>query len=372
MVLNVNQSTPEEQVAWIRDARESGMRVRYVELGNEPDIFPDIVVHGVKGLTTHVDQYVELVAPFAKAVRKAFPDIKILGPCPAQIVHKECPDKGPWLCQDTANEYWVQKFLRLMAQKGDLLDGASFHAYPYWPGDDHAAWDPAKAFDQLELLKEYMPKWRGWLKEYYPKKHGQMVIAMTEFHMQTPETAKTADLESGVWCAAFLADYIRLGGDLAFSWDINTTKPGEGGGHCLLDPDGDPTRPYAERPKYWAYKMLTNNFTGAIVPAQTDNPHVKAFASKDRGRVSVILVNTDPDAPATVTVQVSGAEAATKLRTMSMTRKGYLWSKVLYRAVVNQDPTERQASYPAPAAKQGWRVFTPTLEPMSVSVYVLE
>ncbi len=129
----------------MKDAIDSGIKVRYVELGNEPDRDPNIVINGVKGLSTHVDEYVDLVTPYAQAIRKAFPDIRILGPCPSQIVHKECPDQSPWLCQDTDNEYWMQKFLRLYSKKGDLLDGISFHSYPFWPGDP-AVWDAQKAF----------------------------------------------------------------------------------------------------------------------------------------------------------------------------------------------------------------------------------
>ena len=371
MILNVFQSTPADQVAWVKDAIDSGIKVRYVELGNEPDLDPNIVVNGVKGLSTHVDKYVELVTPYAQAIRKAFPDIKILGPCPAQIVHKECPDKSPWLCQKDENEYWIQKFLRLFSKKGDLLDGISFHSYPFWPGDP-AVWNAEAAFETPKLLPEYMPKWRGWIKQYYPAKASSFEVAMTEYNVQVPENATTADLEDGVWHAAFLAEFIKQGGTVASAWDINTCKVGDGGGHGMLDPANDPTRPYAERAKYWTFKMLANNFTGTLVPAQTNNPKVMAYAAKDRGRVSVLVVNSDPEAPATVTVQVSGAPNATKMRTMRLSRKEYVWSKVLYRAVVNEDPTQKQASFAAPAAKGGWRAFAPTVEPMSVNLYILE
>lgn len=372
MILNVYQNTPEDQVAWVRDAIQSGIKVRYVELGNEPDLFPEIVVNKVPGLTTHVDKYVELVTPFAQAIRKNFPDIKILGPCPAQIVHKECPDKSPWLCQKEENEYWIQKFLRLFSKKGDLLDGISFHSYPYWPGDDPNFFDPEKAFDTPKLFAEYMPKWKGWMRQYYGAKAATMDIAMTEYHIQVPETAITSDVESGVWHANFLAEFIKMGGTIASAWDINTFKIGDGGGHGLLDPANDPTRPYAERAKYWTFKMMANNFTGTMVPAQTNNPKVVAYAAKDRGRVTVMLMNTDPNVPAQVTVQVSGAPNATKMRSMRLSHKEYVWSKVLYRAVINEDPTQKQSTYAAPALKNGWRAFAPTLEPMSLNFYVIE
>ena len=371
MILNVFQSTPADQVAWVKDAIDSGIKVRYVELGNEPDLDPNIFFQGVKGGSTHVDKYVEVVAPFAAAIRKNFPDIKILGPCPAQIVHKECPDQSPWLCQKTENEYWMQKFLRLFSKKGDLLDGISFHSYPFWPGEP-AVWDAKAAFATPALLHQYMPMWKGWLKQYYPAKAATMEIAMTEYHMQVPETSSTVDLEAGVWHANFLAQFIKEGGTIASGWDMNTTKPADGGGHGLLDPAGDPTRPYAERSKYWAFKMLSNNFTGTLVPAVSNNPSVAVYASKDRGRVTVMLINTDPDSPAQVTVQLSGATQASKMRMLRLSRKEYVWSKVLYRAVVDDDPSQKQTSFTAPAEKQGWRVFAPTLEPMSLNLFVLE
>jgi hypothetical protein len=118
--------------------------------------------------------------------------------------------------------------------------------------------------------------------------------------------------------------------------------------------------------------MMANNFTGSLVPAQTNSNQVVAYAAKDRGRTTVMLINRDPVASAKVTLYVSGTPGATKLRQMVLDKKGYLWSKVLYRAVLNTDPTTTQKVYAAPAEKNGYRAFAPVLEPMSVGLYVLE
>lgn len=385
LILNSFYSTPEEQVAWIRDARESGIKVRYIELTNEPDLFPERFFQGEEKASTDVAKFVKGVVPFAKAVRKAFPDIKILGPTTAQIENRECIGQSPWLCNkydkngelidDPAHEDWIKKFLRLMAKEGDLVDGIAVHSYPYYPrwlGQNEDVWDAKQAWTKLPMLAKYMRLYKKWLKEIYPAKADRMDIALTEYHLQVAETWVTSDVEGAVFVANYLAEFIKGGGTIASGWDINTMKVGDGGGHGLMDPNNDPTRPYAERAKYWAYKMMANNFTGTLVPAQSNNPLVQVYAAKDRGRTSVLVINADPMQPFQVAVQASGTAGATKLRTMKLDKSGFLWSKVLYRAVVNEDPTANQKVFAAPAEKQGWRVFAPVVEPMSMGIYVLE
>jgi hypothetical protein len=374
-------------VAWIKDARDAGIKVRYVELGNEPDLDPERWFDNMKGGSTYVERYVKVCVPFSRAVRKAFPDIKILGPVTAQIDDHECPGKQPWLCNqytdkgelkdDPLHEDWIKKFLRLYAQQGDLLDGMSVHSYPYYPrwlGQTTDVWDAPQAFSKVANLTKYMAKYRAWLKEFYPRKAAQMDIAMTEYHMQVPETWVTADVESAAFIANYLAEFVKGGGTIASAWDINTLKHSDGGGHGMLDPSDDPTRPYAERAKYWVFKMMANNFTGTLVPAQSTDPNVAVYGAKDRQRVSTLLVNRSPDQPAQVSIQVSGSPDASKLRLLTLSHKGYQWSKVLYRAVVNEDPTagKNQKIYGAPAEQKGWRVVPVTLDPMSVTIAVLE
>jgi hypothetical protein len=385
MVINLFYRDPQNSVDWIADARKAGIKVRYVELGNEPDLDPNIVAFGEKGYFTKVENYVKQAAAHARAIRKAFPDIKLIGPCTAQFHHRECPGKAPWDCDKyndagvdfdaEGNEPWIKKFLRLYSKEGDLLDGIAFHTYPYWPGTP-PTWEPAKAFSTTALPAKFLPLWRQWLKEYYPAKAERMEIAMTEYHVQVPETYITADLESAVWHANFLGEFIKAGGNIASGWDMNTMKAGDGGGHGMLDISGDPTRPYAERAKYWVFKMLANNFTGTLVPAQSNNPDVAVYAAKDSAagmkRTTVMLVNRSPNRPAQVTVQLSGAGQLKQMRQIKLTRNEYLWSKVLVRAVVNEDPTAKQQVFGAPQERQGWRVFAPTIEPMSVAMYVLE
>lgn len=387
LILNVFQSTPDEQVAWIKDAIDSGIKVPYVELGNEPDLEPARVFGGVLGGSTNIQTYVDTVAPFASAVRKAFPNIKILGPVIAQIDDPDCPGKHPWECNqylpngdvkpDPMHPNWVKKFLELYSKKGDLLDGVSVHSYPFypkWKNQPTDVWDPVQAWTKVPKLAPILAQYKTWMREYYPAKAAGMDIALTEFNMQVDETWVTADVMDAVWNANYIGEFIKGGGTVSTDWDINTMKPAEGGGHGFLDPNNDPTRPYAERARYWLYKMMANNFTGNLVKAQSSNPKVAAYATQDRGRVCVMLINSDADKPARVSLYVAGAGSATQLRVMSLSSKNYLWSKVLYRAVLNEDPTVKPQLkvYGAPAENQGWRAYSQDLDPMSVTLAVFE
>lgn len=387
LILNIFQRTPQDSVDWIKDALDSGINVTYVELGNEPDLDPTRWFDNRAGGSTYVDDYVKVAAATARAVRQAFPKVKILGPVIAQIDDRECPGKQPWLCNqydskgnikdDPTHPDWVKKFLAEFSRQGDLLDGLSVHSYPYYPkwlNQPTDVWDAKQAFSKVAYLDGYMAKYHRWLKEYYPAKASRMDIAMTEYNMQVDETWVTADIESAAFVADYLMDFVKDGGTLAAAWDIDTQKVGEGGGHGMLDPNNDPQRPYAERARYWVFKMLGNNFTGALEPAQSSDPHVSVYAAKDRGRTTVLFINRSPDRPAQVMLQASGTGNPSELRLMSLSQKTYLWSKVLYRAVVNEDPTlgKNQKIYAAPVERQGWRVVPLTLDPMSVTLAVFQ
>ncbi len=371
IIPNVMQMEPKDTVDWIKDARANGIKVRYVELGNEPDLDPNIPYKGVKGYWTHVDNYVKVYVAHAKAIRAAFPDIKIAGPCIAQLVHKECPDKSPWLCQKDENEYWIQKFLRLVAKEGDLIDVLSVHSYPFWPGEQ--GYDANRAFESIGLWKEWLPKYQGWVKQYLPKKVDSMEYALTEYHLQVPEDSTTVKRVSAVWHAAYIAEFIKYGGTIAMDWDFNTTKPGDGGGHGMLDPAGDPTRPYSERAKYWILKMMANGFTGTLVQSQSNVPEVLSYGATDRGRTSCLLLNRSETQAYQVSLQVSGVpKTATKVRMQKLTSAEYQWSEALYRPVVNIDPTTTQQTFAAPPEKGGWRVISPKVEPMSAYLLIFE
>ncbi len=385
MILNVFQSTPQEQVAWIRNALDSGLKVPYVELGNEPDLDPNRYMSGVPGGSTVLSNYVRTVLPFARAVRAAFPNIKILGPVIAQIDDPVCPGKHPWDCYqyvngeqvDNTRDNWIHKFLALYSSLGGPLDGVSFHSYPFyekWDNHPTGYWDATQAWTKIPKLVPWMRRYEKWMAQYYPSQAGRMELGMTEFNMQVDETWATAAVEDAVWNAAYLGEFIRGGGTLATDWDINTEKPTDGGGHGFLDPNNDPTRPYAERARYWLYKMMANNFTGDLVRSTSSSPMVEVYAASDRGRVTVLLINHDENRPADATLYVAGAGDATRLRVMSLSRRNYLWSKVLYRAVLNLDPTvpPQVKVYGVPPERSGWRVYTQHLDPMSVTMAVFE
>jgi hypothetical protein len=387
MILNTFLGTPDDMVAWVQDARDAGIKVRYVELGNEPDLDPERFFDGRKGGSTSVDEDVKVTVPFARAIRKAFPDIKILGPVTAQIDDRECPGKHPWECNqydatgqlkdDPAHRDWAEKFLDLYSKQGDLLDGLSVHSYPYYPkwlGQATDVWAPAQAFSKVRDLTKYMGMYHTWMRKYYPTKADRMDIALTEYNMQVDETWVTADVEDAVWNANYLAEFIKNGGTIANSWDINTLKPADGGGHGMLDPNNDPNRPYAERARYWMFKMMASNFTGTMVQAQSSDPKVQVYAAKDRGRTTVMFINQDPDHKRQVTLQLSGAPSASQMRVMTLSHRNYQWSKVLYRAVLNEDPTAKELQKIAtpPAETNGWRVLNQTLDPMSVTMVVFQ
>ncbi len=359
MIANIMNMQPQDTLDWIASAKARGVNLRWVELGNEPDLKPDMPFQGQKDYWTYIDHYVARYLLFAKAIRAAYPDIKLMGPCISQIEYRECPGGQPWTCEkDPGKPFWIKEFLR---KAGPYVDAVSFHSYPYYTT---GAMEPDKLFATTGEFAQWFPRWRRWMKEYDPGR--DIKIAMTEYNVQVAENSTTVKLIDGVWLANFLAEFIKNGGDIANYWDFNTTKQGDGGGHGMLDPSGDPTRPYAERATYWSMKLMSNYFTGKMVRAVSNNPQLPAYAAQDKGRLSVLVVNRSPDRAARVDFQLMGDRGARVMTWRSLSRQNYLWCSQLYRAVVNTGPSEVRYGVP------GNGLFSLTLQPMSVNMITME
>ncbi|MFW6210792.1 MAG: hypothetical protein ACOC4H_01595, partial [bacterium] len=245
-------------IEWIKDMKEKGFKIRYVEVGNEPDSkgkVPGPAAALKKGATlkekmmspgsskvkqwwSRIDNYTDAYMWASYKLKRAFPGIKVMGPCPMQPMNREEPGGEPWLAQnDTNSPYWVQRFLK---RAGKYVDAVAVHEYPFWANNNAVA-----------LLKMpqttwpvYMPKYRRWIKEgvndlggKYANKYIEM--ALTEWN-SGDENVMTAKLENALFCADYMGSFIKQGMDMAFIWDLYTQKPGLGGGHGLIDAENDP------------------------------------------------------------------------------------------------------------------------------------
>ncbi len=329
MIANIMTMDVQNCLDWIADAKAQGLKVKYVELGNEPDYEADLQHDGQGQYWTVIDNYCQHYLEFAKAIRAKYPDIKIMGPTPAQFQNHERKEGSPWLAPETA-PWWVEGFLE---KCGAYVDVVSVHSYPYWSNDSDS-----NLLSKTSLWSEYIPKIREAIKKNIPDRYKDIEIAVSEWN-SGDENSTTAKLVNGIFCADYLAQMMLWGVNQTNIWDMFTQKPGQGGGHGLLDP-ADTDRPYSPRAHYWALFMLEHYFGNTLYQAVSDSEDLSAYASTARGKKYLLVINKNPKAGFKTVLNLGGGlKGKSKLDFYQLSSKEYQWSENLYRAVINSGPS---------------------------------
>ena len=351
MTANIMTMSVQDTLDWIADIKKRGLKLRYVEMGNEPDYESALFYKGQKEYWTVIDNYCRHFLEYAKAVKAAYPDLKIMGPTSAQVENRQRKEGSPWLADPNA-PWWISTFLQ---KCGPYVDVVSVHTYPYWNNDNDAT-----LLLKTNMWEEWVPKIRAAIKQYCPDRADKIEIALTEWN-SGDENATTAHLVNGIFGADFLGQMMLWGINQTNVWDMCTQKPALGGGHGVLDP-GDPDNPYAERSMYWAIYMVNNHFGTQICQAATDedmrfvlNPAtgkkeskgtglLSAYASEGAGAKWLMVVNKSPSTAFKAPVNLGALTGKHKLDFYTLSENEYMWSENLYRAVINKKPTHTVGS----------------------------
>ena len=354
LIANIMTMDVQNMMDWIADAKAQGLKIKYVELGNEPDYEADLQHDGQGQYWTVIDNYCQHYLEFGKAIRAKYPDIKIMGPTPAQVQNHERKEGSPWLAPETS-PWWVEGFLE---KCGDYVDVVSVHSYPYWSNDSDS-----NLLSKTSLWSEYIPKIREAIKKNIPNRYQDIEIAVSEWN-SGDENSTTAKLVNGIFCADYLAQMMLWGVNQTNIWDMFTQKPGQGGGHGMLDPTGDPDRPYAPRAHYWALFMLEHYFGNTLYQAVSNTDDLSAYASTARGKKYVLVINKNPKATFKTSLNLGGGlKGKVKLDIYELSSKEYQWSENLYRAVINSGPAHLKA------AKAVGNRFEYTFPPYSITCF---
>jgi hypothetical protein len=329
MSINMATGTVQDALDWIADAKARGIKVHYVEMGNEPDYEPELMFQGQKNYWTVIDNYCKHYIEFAKAIKAKYPDMKIMGPTVAQLGNHERKEGAPWLAPETA-PWWDGELLK---RCGPYVDMISLHTYPYWSNDSEY-----NLMLKSNAVAEYMPKLKKAIAEYCPGRN--IEVSVTEWN-SGDENAMTAKLANGIFTADFMGQMLVSGVSLSNSWDLFTQKPGLGGGHGALDPTGDPTRPWAERAHYWALFMYKKYFGDTLYVASTNQELLSTYTSTAGTTKYIMVVNKSRDTK--YPSKVDFGTGTYQLELYSFGPKQYQWSENLYRAVVNSGPTYQKA-----------------------------
>jgi hypothetical protein len=263
---------PEDAADAVRWARAKGIRVRYWEIGNEPDIFaltqqePDY----------SPERYCEVFRAQAAAIRAVDPSARVAGPA----VSGGTPGRDRFL------EAFVKEC-------GDVVDVLTWHIYPTSGQlDDAAALATVAEADATTVA--FRALWADPVRN--PKGHWRTVeLGVTEYGLSwmTSRAHHLTDLPAAIWAMEVAFRLDARGVDSAHYFALQGMS-----NHGLLDQSG------VRRPTWYAFTLLAT-LSGDLIAASTSDPELWTHAARDGNRLDVVVTNR-AGAPKALDTRVAG------------------------------------------------------------------
>jgi hypothetical protein len=252
------RNEPEDAADAVRWARAKGIKVRYWEIGNEPDLFA--VTRGDTSWTP--EKYCEVFRAQAAAMKKVDPTLLVAGPAVS----------GAKPIRDQFLEAFVKGC-------GDVVDVLTWHIYPTdGTMDDEGAFATIGEID--DTVDAFRALWADPARN--PRGHGRKIqLGVTEYGLswQSPRMHHLADLPAAMWAMEAALRLDERGLDSTHYFAFQAT-----GGHGLLDVSG------VRRPTWYAFTLLAR-LSGNLVPAATGDADIWSHAALDGNRLDVVLTN---------------------------------------------------------------------------------
>lgn len=266
------KNRPEDAAENVRMAKKRGIKVRYWEIGNEPDLFA--VTRGDKSWTP--EKYCEVFRAQAAAIKAVDPTAKVAGPAASGA-------RG-------GRETFIAGFVKGC---GDVVDILTWHIYPTdGTASDEFAFGSVGEAD--ETVKGFTALWKD--KASNPKGHTRPIeFGITEYGLSwfTSRMNHLTDMPAAMWATEMAFRFNELGVASAHYFALHAT-----GGHGLIDQGG------MRRPTYFAFRIL-GGLAGDLVPARTGDADVWSHAARSGTRLDVVLSNT-AKAAKTLPVELPG------------------------------------------------------------------
>lgn len=249
---------PSHAVAAAAYLDEIGMPVRFWEVGNEPDLYPQNRMDP----SWTVDVYCERFRAFADALHAQDPTNLIAGPA----VSGSRP----------VGEDFLREFLVLC---GDVVDVLTWHIYP-----TDGTWADDAALATSDQVGAEIRRYRAWLTdpERNPMGHQRDIsLGITEFGLswRTASFRHLEDMVAALWLADALGQMASEGIAVGHYFALQAM-----GGHGLIDRSG------WIRPTYFVYELLAD-FGGAVHAVDVEHPGLTAYAARGDAGLRVLLVN---------------------------------------------------------------------------------
>ncbi len=275
--------TPEGAVAELRYLRALGVRLRGVELGEEPD-----------GQLISPEDYGALYVQFARAIHRAFPHVPLGGPGFASSL----PDWTYWP-DAHGDRSWTRRFVDYLSARHalGLLDFFSFEWYPF---DDVCAPPGPQLAHASRLLEGVLALQHS---EGIPKR---MPIYVTEYGYSAYAGQAEVELPGALLNADTVGTLLAHGVSAAYMYGYEPNVPIRESRRCntwgnlmLLLASGAGTAP-TPLASFWETQMLTRDWmlqgdrihTVYATRVKAHGRLVRAFAlRRPDGRLSLLLLN---------------------------------------------------------------------------------
>jgi len=289
ITINFNEP-PELAAAWVRYCNsERGYNVRLWEVGDE---------QWGTWARGHVppEQYAQKYISFVKAMRAADPTIKVatnvpLGPHP---------------------ENWAERVLKAA---GDYIDMITYTYFPQQTGkenDDTLMATVGKYRELCTQLRKDVERAVG-----SEKAASILYINVGYNSVSHSPGPQTIQIINALWTADMLGSMAELGTDIACFWALHNFYPPRGGDYGYLSSEGSNTPRFS----YYVFPMLAENFRGQTVRAAVDNATISAYASRLGKKLSLILINKQRKASATLQIQLANFNPRSQARVWVLDEK---------------------------------------------------
>jgi hypothetical protein len=258
--------------------------ITYWTIGNEPDLLTNPDTHQ----KYTVQEYTQAFITFSLAMHQKDPSIKIFGP----EVSTFQGQKGP---KDASGKLWVEDFLRQIstyeqthALPFHLLDGVSFHYYPFGDIQVNAntlLQNPAQWNTNLPPLRQFIRQQFG----------EDLPIAITEININSGKTVSSQNLAAIWWADTLGKLMINQVPYVAFFSTEGVNAP-----YPLFLQQG------LQETAMLRTMQLFSQLQPGFVPIQGEYSTVSMYATQDQRHenVSMLLINKT-DASQKVNVQSS-------------------------------------------------------------------
>jgi len=297
--------TPESAVAELRYLRALGVRLRGVELGEEPD-----------GQLAAPEDYGALYVQWARAIHAVFPRLPLGGPGFQTAI----PDWVYWP-NARGERSWTARFLAFLRRRG-ALGLLNFFSFEWYPFDDVCA-DPAGQLARASTLLTRTLELQ--------RRHGlpaRLPVYVTEFGWSAFAGQAEVDLPGALLDADTVGTLLKDGASAAYLYGyepdaiMRESTGCDTWGNLLLLQSDEEHRVRHRLATYWETWLLTHVWTQpgggvhtlyATSSSATDGAGdelVRAYAlRRPDGKLAVLLLNMSPSQPYRVMLSATGPAA---------------------------------------------------------------